>query len=135
MPSNAAKQQLFRLLDSELRGLLHRWGDWHEKFRVVSGLPPQTAFLNMPSTVYAGHRILMPDMPKKIFFLEQAILKLDDPHRGVLAVWYGYQRAPDGRWLEAQEKAQALQIPVGTLSARVHRARKKLLRLHKIWVT
>lgn len=72
-------------------------------------------------------------MPKRVYFIEQAILRLDDRYKGALTVWYGYQRSDDGRWLSAQEKAQALQISFGTLSARVHRARRKLLQLHNIW--
>jgi hypothetical protein len=88
-----------RLLLSELKATLHRWGDWIERHSHDSGLPTQVAFLNIP-TPTTGHRILCAEMPRKVAALHRAIIRLEQDQQRALDLWYAWQhRTPPARLL------------------------------------
>ena len=122
-----------RLLKGELRHLLNRWGQFMSNTADRNGLPTACAFTRIPGT-QAGHRILCADMPKPVYFINQAILRLEPQSQRYLHAWYAWQRDEYGRWLEQSEKVLTLGISYNEFCLQIHRARKKLLTLRKFWL-
>lgn len=131
-PSDLSRRFIDRLLYQELKGTLNRWGDWIERHRRDVSLPGQSAHLNISGNEY-GHRILCAEMPKKIWNVHRATLMLEGDHQWALTLWYGYQKADDGGWLNGEEKAKAAGITYQQLRNRVYAARKELLKLKCVW--
>lgn len=121
-----------RLLSYELRSLLHRWGQFVESTEDRTGLPSAAAFTRIPGT-RAGHRILCADMPRKVFFINYAILRLEKMHQAYLQAWYAWTRDEYGHWLDQRQKAEELGINYAEFGARVYRSRMRLLKLRNFW--
>lgn len=121
-----------RLLSYELRSRLHRWGQFVESTEDQTGLPTAAAFMRIPAES-AGHRILCADMPRKIYMLNYAILRLQRLHQLYLTAWYAWTRDEYGHWLDQRQKADELGIGYHEFGAFVYRARMELLQLRNFW--
>jgi hypothetical protein len=128
------EQVLLRLLGHELRHLLNRWGQFLCNTADRTGLPTASAFTRIPGGI-SGHRILCADMPRAVYCLNQAVLRLDPVLQFYLYAWYALQRDEYGRWIEQADKAKAMGISTGYFRSVIHQARSKLVNMHQIWAT
>ncbi len=81
----------------------------------------------------AGHRILCADMPKPVYFINQAILKLDQMHQLYVRAWYAWLRDEYGHWIEQSDKATEMGITYLHFRVEVYRSREQLLKLRSVW--
>lgn len=143
-----------------LRQLLTDWGDWVDRAALHTGYPTESSIVSAKEPIHAHvslqwqlpgggsyryalpsrHAILCFEMPSRLVRVHQAILRLEDEERAVLALWYAYSlrlvRDKDNPKLEGkpmhwhrEDKAGFVGMSYGTLAQKVSRARSKLAKI------
>ncbi len=104
-----------------------------EKHQDDTGLPTASSHTRIPGTIN-GHRILCADMPRRVYFIHQAILRLEKTEQGYLEAWYVGTRDGEGHWLDPVQRARQLGLNYGKFCENVRLTREKLLTYKKIWL-
>lgn len=113
----------------ELLDLLRRWGAWMEVHRNDHSAPKAWVTANIPSGEVGQHKILCAEMDPEISRIHRHIFRLKSMQRQLLEIWYGMHLDGEGRFLSVEQKAKRLRMSRSALKARVHYARKNLLRI------
>lgn len=118
---------------SALECELQNWGEWHERHGDYQGYPRAdgiSAWLDGAGGNSKCHRVLCLEMPNKIYWTQQAVLRLPDPMQ--LVVWAHYVpcvKPSTGQAWSAEEKARLLGLSWVNYRVRLCRARLRILGL------
>lgn len=126
-----ASARIYSLLNGRKRssheGELDRWGTWWEKRRDFTGHASSSsiaAFTEGAGRARAQSRVLCKDMPKEIYWTNQAWLTLDECLSEVIWNHYVPRLNPDtGQCFTPEDKARLLGISYGNYRVRLTRAR------------
>jgi hypothetical protein len=129
--ATARVESLYRALHGRERSVheaeLDRWGEWWESRKDFTGHAAASsiaAFTDGAGRARAQSRILCKDMPKGVYWTNQAWLTLELAPAEVIWNHYIPRLNPEtGRCLTEGEKADFLGISIPTYRVRLHRAR------------
>lgn len=110
---------------------LIQWGDWwvrHQDFTGFADINTVEKYFYQPGrTAQPGHRVLTPDMPRRLQAIERAVHKLSDREQAVVRIKYCAPLRQDGVIYTHRELARLLGVSQEAFDKALSRGRRKVM--------